>query len=63
VDVCVCVGFVIYGLLIVVWVFRNMCTCVYCVLCCRTVFLCCFVYVYLIFICFSCTNVRTTATG
>ena len=34
---------------------------VFCIVC--TVFLYCFVYVYLILICFACTSVRTTATG
>ena len=50
---CVCVGFVMRGC------FGNMCTCitVFCIVC--TVFLYCFVYVYLFL---SVTGVRTTAT-
>jgi hypothetical protein len=47
--VCVCVGFVMCGCVCVGFVmcgcFGNMCTCIYCALYC-------FVYVYLLFLCF-----------
>ena len=49
--VCVCVGVLVTCVIVFT---------VFCIVC--TVFLYCFVYVYLFHICFVCTSVRTTAT-
>jgi hypothetical protein len=45
-----------------VWVFGNMCTCIYCVLYCLYCVFVLFCLCIFILICFVCTGVRTAAT-